>query len=206
MPEIKPLPSFEDILAELQEKQENGMTFPLTATSIGRPEVMQARIRRITTINRVTLMGLPDDLQNTLFEGITEFQSEMASADTNADPQSLVEMAANNDKIVKAATQWCLAAFIYPRLVPTIEEARAQSKAHPDETVWPIQAIEPEDRVAVLMLSLDADSPQIKKLQLFRPQRQAALPDGAAVPVAETPVRLLEAAPAGVHGDGVQGL
>lgn len=195
-PKIAPLPSRDAIRKLKRERIENGMLFPLTATSIGLEEPIQARIRRVTTVDRAVLEQLPQDLQDTLYAGMTEFQREMKNAGDAPDPQSLIEMMTNNDKIVRAANAWCKAAFIHPRLVDAEHEIT-------DEHTWLVTDIEPEDRVAVLMLSLDADSPQIKKLKLFRPQGGPALPNGENLSVAKNPVRVLEPAGAGVHGDGV---
>lgn len=198
-PKITPLPSREAIRKHRQERLENGMLFPLNATSIGLEDTIYARIRRITTLDRAVIAGLPNDLQETLFQGINEFQQAMKNADGREDPQSMLEMLANNDTILEAADTWCTAAFIHPKLVKT--EAEIDSP-----TTWLVADVEPEDRVAVFMLSLDADSPQVKKLKLFRPAGRSAALHDAHVPVAPDTVRVLETVGAGVHGDGAEGV
>lgn len=193
---IKALPTREAIKRLRQERLENGLMFPLNATSVGLDEPIEVRIRRITTIDNAVLDQLPKDLKVVLYEGIEEFQKEMKKAENAAEPTNLEEMMANNGKIVKAAKAWAKAAFIHPRLVDTEAEIT-------DENTWTVEDVEAEDLVAILMLSLNADSDQIKKLKLFRPAGRPAVANSENLPVAQDSVRLLESAGAGVHGDGV---
>lgn len=198
--DLKPLPTREALKKFREDRLINGMIFPLNATSVGmeEDEKVHVRVRRISTIDRATLEQLPEDLKVTLYEGIEEFQREMKKAqEQNIEPANLDEMMANNDKIVKASKTFALAAFIHPRLVQTEAEIKGQTD------VWTVDDIEAEDLVAIMTICLNADSDQVKKLKLFRPQRALDAANGQNLSVAETSVRLLEPQGTGVHGDGV---
>lgn len=191
MADYTKLPSRDHVLAHRQERLENGFIFPLTITSLGMDETINARIRRIATIDRAVLEGLPTNLQDVIFEGINEFQKEQKAAEGMDDPRNLTEMMGNNDKIMNAADAWCKAAFIHPRLVDTRAEIA-------DEDTWLVEDVEPEDRAAVLMLCLDSDSAQLKKLKMFRPSRATAVQNNAPVSLTEASERRVATEQGGV--------
>ena len=187
-----PLPSMESIEAFQEEQLVNGFTFPLTATSLGRPEPMLARVRRLSTIDKAAINALPSEMRDVIFEGLTEFNKQqkiMADAD---DPTSMNEMMANNDKVLAAANAWCEAAFIHPQIVRTREQAVGK------QNTWYLDLIHPEDRVGLLFACLDADNGNAAKLKMFRPKRRDAVENGGNVSMAETAERPVESQPSGV--------
>jgi hypothetical protein len=188
---ITPLPMLDALRRHKQDRLENGYLFPLNATSIGLPEVIHARVRRLNSMDEAAINTLPQDMQETIWQGLKEFQAEQKKAAGMEDPQNLVEMMANNKKILKTADAWCLAAFIHPRLVRSDAEITG-----PD--TWNVEDVEAEDRVAIFMACMDADSDQVKKLKLFRPTWGRAVSDGEAGPVAAETVRAVGPALAGV--------
>lgn len=189
---ITKLPSREAIRKHRQDRIENGFLFPLTATSVGLEEVIEVRVRRLSTVDRAAIEQLPQDMQTVVWEGLKEFQAEQRKMADMDEPDNMAEMLSNNEKILKAADAWCRAAFIYPRLVLTEKEIT-------NEGIWLVEDVEAEDRVAILMASLDADSPQVKKLKMFRPQWGIHVEDGSAVPVAPEAESVVESSTNGLH-------
>ena len=190
MDNITAFPSYDSIKKHQQEVTENGFLFPLNATSIGLPDVLKARVRRLSTVDRASISALPQDMQHVIFKGIKELQ-RIQKQNNHEEPEDILEVLAGNEDILKTANAWCLAAFIHPRLVETPDQIDGDG-------VWALDGVKEEDRIALLLASLDADSPQNKKLTLFRPQWGRDAESRAIGPVAEAPQRRLETVPAGV--------
>lgn len=190
MAKITALPTRDAIRRNRRDRLENGMTFPLEVTSLGFDvdEPLRARVRRISTIDSATLEGLPDELKQTVFDGLQEFEKERKAAEGMTDPENLAGMLANNSKIVDVATAWCKAAFINPRLYDTEAEAAKHSDPDPNIVAWLVDDVDPEDRVSLFMACVDSSSPAMRKLKVFRPEREALVQDDAPRAVAETAV------------------
>lgn len=190
---ITSLPSYKAMMDHRRDVIENGFLFPLTASSIGLPDVLQVRVRRLSTVDRAAINALPQDMQEVIFRGIKEMQ-RVQQQNNNEEPENILEVLAGNEDILKTANAWCLAAFIHPRLVDSPHEIELGA---PGETVWALDAIHEEDRIALLLASLDADSAQNRKLKMFRPEWGRAAQDREALPVATAPVDTLEPAGTG---------
>lgn len=191
MAKIQPLPSHEMIKRLREERLLNGFTFPLTATSVGLDDVIYARVRRISSLDEAAINQLPQDMQKVVWDGLQEFQEQQKASADLPDPQSLVEAMANNKKILATANAWCRASFIHPKLVMTEAEIT-------DENTWLVESVDAEDRVALFMASLDADSPQVKKLKMFRPEWGQLAPNGEARAMAAEALHVVEPEGAGV--------
>lgn len=191
MAEITKLPMLDAVRRHRQERLENGFLFPLSATSIGMEEVIHARVRRLSSVDRAAVQALPADMQQVIWDGLKEFQAEQKKAGDDADPDSLLEMLAGNEKILKTANAYCRAAFIHPRLVLNQSEIT-------DENTWLVDDVEAEDRIALFLACMDADSPQVRKLKMFRPTRRELATDGEAVSMAEASLRAVGTESGGV--------
>ncbi len=185
------------LLENRRRQREDGYMFEFTASNLGIPEddqIKPGRVRRLNLADRATIDALPTHLQSTVWEGVKEFEKlQKANKAGKEDPQSLSEAVMNNQKSLRAANAFCVAAFISPVIVVTEEEFERNTEAQ-----YVVTDIAEEDRINVFMLCLDGDSEQAKKLKLFRPERPAdaaARPTGA---VAPTPIGDHEPAVAGV--------
>lgn len=165
-------------LLEHRRKQlEDGYLFPLTATSIGMDEVLKARVRRLTILDRAAIESLPQHVQQAVWEGNKEAE-RMSKQMAGQDPQSLIESATKNETILPAANAWAIASFIEPRLVATEPELSGASGA------WVVDDIAAEDRVSFFLACMDADSTSARQLKLFRPKTPGHVPTGTVVPMA----------------------
>ncbi|MDQ3541389.1 MAG: hypothetical protein M3440_11940 [Chloroflexota bacterium] len=185
------------LIENRRRQREYGFAFEFTVSNLGIPEddqIKQGRVRRLNLADRATIDALPTHLQSTVWEGVKEFEKlQKANRAGKADPQSLMEAVMNNQKSMKAADAFCVAAFISPVIVATEDEFDRNPEAN-----YVVTDIAEEDRLNVFMICLDGDSEQAKKLKLFRPERTAdaaARPTGAMAP---TSIRADEPAVAGV--------
>ena len=175
-------------IAEIRQDQvENGFTFPLRVTYAGRwkteDDIPLARVRRIATLDAATLQVLPQSIQDQVWQGIKEMRKAQEELQ-GTDPETLNAMLANNDKILRAATIWCQAAFIAPQLVETPAEIKPGC--------WLATRVAAEDRIGVFLLSMDGDSALLGRLQAFRPEWAADAEDDAALQAPEETFRGLE--------------
>ncbi len=184
-------------IADFRESQMlNGFTFPLSATFAGwdedgdNAEIPEARIRRISTLDQAVISALPEHIQQTVWNGMKEFQEQQRKLAAAGEAQNLGEMFANNEKILKAATIFCRAAFIMPELVQTPDQLGPGK--------WLEERIAPEDRVNVFILCMDADSEAMKKLKVFRPERHTASQNNAALQAPSITLRAVESPSQGV--------
>lgn len=187
----------DNAIAEFRRNQmENGFTFPLSATFAGwdedgdNTEIPEARIRRISTLDQAVISSLPEEIQQTVWNGMKEFQEQQKKLQAAGEAQNLGEMFANNDKILKAATIFCRAAFIMPQLVQTPDQLGPGK--------WLEERVAPEDRVNVFIVCMDADSEAMKKLKVFRPERHLATANDAALQAPQVTLRAVESPSAGV--------
>lgn len=195
MDNITSLPSYKEMKRHQREVIENGFIFPLNASSIGKPDTIHVRVRRLSTVDRAAINALPQDMQQTIFKGIKELQ-RVQKENNNQEPEDILEMLANNEDILKTANAWCLASFIYPRLVESASMIPDESES--GEVVWALDAVHEEDRIALLLAAMDADSAQNKKLKMFRPTWGNAAQDRPALSVASETERALGPELAGV--------
>jgi hypothetical protein len=175
-------------IADIRRDQaENGFTFPLRVTYAGQwdseDDIPLARVRRISTIDAATLEVLPQDIQDQVWQGVQEMKKAQEDL-KGSDPDSLNKMLANNDKILTAATIWCMASFISPVLVSD------PSQVGPGK--WLATRVAAEDRIGVFLLSMDGDSPMLARLKAFRPEWAIDAEDNAALSTSTTPLRSLE--------------
>jgi hypothetical protein len=177
-----------DALLEHRRRQrEDGYLFPLTATSIGMDEPMTAHVRRLNLTDRAAIDLLPKDVQGVVWEGVKEFDKlQKASKNGKADPDTLDEAILNNEKSMKAADAFCIAAFIAPRLVATESDLTAGA--------YVVSDIAAEDRIGLFMICVDADSARAKNLKLFRRKPDADVSNGTAGPVAASTLFAVEPA------------
>jgi hypothetical protein len=194
------LPTLEALRTFKEDREINGLIFPLNATSIGMENVMEVRVRRISSVDTAAIQMLPQEIQDTVWEGIDELKAAQKGLEGAGEPDNLSEMLANNTKIVNAARIWSRAAFIYPRLAENDTERIKLEREITDETpVWTVDDIEAEDLVSILMMCLDADGAAAKKLKSFRPEWTPGLPDGAPGAVAEPALESVGSASTGLH-------
>jgi hypothetical protein len=178
---------------------EDGYTFPLASTFAGiheDDEAPEARIRRISSVDEAAIHALPEEVQQTVWAGLSALKKFQARQRNMEDPQNLNEMLANNLEVLKAADEWCIASFIQPQLVRSMGEIK-------DDDTWLVTDVHPEDRVAVFMTSMDNDSAGMKKLKLFRPEREDDAQNGAPGEAAESSLRSMEPTLTGVYAEPV---
>jgi hypothetical protein len=173
-------------LAEHRHSQiEDGFLFPLHATSLG-GELEWAQVRRLNVTETAVVEALPAHLQQTVFEGVKEFErlQQNQAKNTNGVGRTLKEMVANNQKGMKAANAFALAAFVDPRLAATEDDALAieREQAGIDygedgpPPVWLMEQVSTEDRLLLFMACMDADSKAAGLLKPFRRQAGPELP------------------------------
>ncbi len=179
-----------DALLEHRRRQrEDGYLFPLTATSIGLDEPLVAHVRRLNLTDRAAIDLLPQDVQGVVWEGVKEFDKlQKANRAGKDSPDSLDEAILNNEKSMKAADAFCIAAFIEPKLVATEADLPANGAA------YVVTDIAAEDRIGLFMVCVDADSARAKNLKMFRRQPSPAVQNGATRPVATPAVNVVESA------------
>lgn len=182
-----------DAITEFRRKQlTDGYTFPLTSTFAGMDEddVGDARVRRISSLDSAVLESLPNEVQATVWAGMDAMRKFQNEAKSRGEPTNLKEMMANNREIITAASEWCIAAFIQPKLVKT--EAELTPGA------WLVDRVHEEDRVNIFLMCMDNDSDAMKKLRLFRPERRSDAEDDAAGGTPEPAIRSLGVVESGV--------
>lgn len=200
MPDQK-LPTRSALLKHRRDQQELGYTYTLAATSIGLAEPIVARIRRLNLLDRAAISQLPTDVQQTVWDGLKDLQAEQKRLQAEGgDPESLLDSVRNNERMLKAADPFCVAAFIEPALVADEHDL----PAHPD--AWVVSDIAPEDRLSIFIMCADAESEQAKKLKLFRPRSVIDVPSRETGAVATTPIRDFGTEPRGLQPDPMQGL
>lgn len=155
-----------DALAEFRrQRQELGFTFDLPATSLGLPEMIKARVMRLSLLDKAAVQRLPQDAQEKVWAGLKAVRDERKklerSGDLEQEPESLLEASMRNERIVPAANAYCIASFVAPKLTDDLRKV--------DNETWHVDDIELEDRVSFYLACNDADSDQAKKLKLFRP-------------------------------------
>jgi hypothetical protein len=173
---LTPLPTFDEISEHRQRQVTDGYLFPLEATSLGMPEPIQAHVRRLNITERAVIDALPLNLRQTVFEGVKEYErlTKQNRANPNAGlGNTLEEIVTNNEKSMKAADAFCVAAFIRPKLVYTEDERQN------DPYTWTIDKVAVEDRALMFMACMDADSQAAGLLKLFRPETRPDVSDVA---------------------------
>ncbi len=200
MPEFS-IPSRAALLKHKTAQLELGYEFTLAATSIGMPTPITARIRRLSLMDRSTIKDLPEPVQATVWEGLKDLQKEQKRLqDEGIDPETLLDGLKNNERMLKAADPFCVAAFIEPRVVADERDLNG------DATAWVVSDIAPEDRLAVFILCADAESEQARKLKLFRPRSVIDVSNHAVVSAVPAPIRDLGPDERGVYTDAVSRL
>lgn len=192
------IPTRSALLKHKRDQQELGYTITLAATSMGLAEPIVARIQRLSMLDRSTLEGLPVPVQETVWEGLKDLQKEQKRLqDEGIDPETLLDGLKNNERMLKAADPFCVAAFIEPRLVATERELQDTPDA------WVVTDVSPEDRLNVFIVCADAESEQAKKLKLFRPRSVIDVQHHEVVPAAPAAVRDLGSEERGLQPVGV---
>lgn len=165
------MPSREAFLAFRQKQVELGFEFPLTASSVGKSEQWKARVRRLSLMDRASIDALPSLVQAQIWEGLKVLREETRRRNRDGidDPESLIEVLANNERVLPAADAFCIASFIDPPLVYRTDELNRFPNA------YLVTDIRPEDRVSFFLACSDADSEAAKKLKLFRPDRESPI-------------------------------
>ncbi len=185
------------LLENRRRQREDGFAFEFTASNLGIPEddqITPGRYRRLNTTSPETIDLLPPHLQATVWEGIKEFEKlQKANKAGGDDPQSLMEAIKSNQKSMKSANAFCVAAFISPVIVATEEEFERNAEAQ-----YVVTDIAEEDRINLFMICMDSNQAQSRNLKLFRPERPADAAAGAPGAVAPTPIGDHEPAVAGV--------
>jgi hypothetical protein len=168
-------------LQHQQKIREQGLQFPLAASSLGMDDPLKARARRINTTDRAAIEALPTAVQETVWKGIKEFERQQKAA---TPAQSLIEAAIKNEEQMAAADAFCIAAFmgIYQgddQIASGLVGTTAELAGSPD--AWVVTDIAAEDRISFFYACLDADSASAKQLKMFRgpaPERVPAGPAG----------------------------
>ncbi|MGB3328218.1 MAG: hypothetical protein WBA46_04635, partial [Thermomicrobiales bacterium] len=165
------MPSREAFLAFRQKQIELGYEFPLSASSMGKSEMWLARVRRLSTMDRASIDALSPLVQDQIWEGmrIVREETRRRNRDGMDDPESLIELLANNERFLPAADAFCVASFIDPVLV-----------SHPSDlarfpNAYLVTDIAAEDRVAFFLACSDAHSEAAKRLKLFRPRGESTI-------------------------------
>lgn len=196
------MPSREAFLTFRQKQIELGYEFPLSASSMGKAEVWKARVRRISLMDRGAIDMLHPLVQGQIWEGLKVLREETRRRNRDGidDPESLLEVLANNERILPAADAFCVASFIDPILV-----------LHPSDLArfpdaYLVTDIAPEDRVAFFLACSDADSEAAKKLKLFRPSGKSAIDvESPAQGEADAPIAVRDYRVVGEDGDAGSG-
>ena len=176
-----PLRTREAFLQHQRAIRDNGLLFPLAATSLGMDSVLQARVRRINTTDRAAIEALPTAVQETVWRGIKEFEKQQKQA---TPAQSLIDAAMKNEEQMIAANAFCVAAFMgifdgEDEIATGLVDTEAEIDTHPG--AWAVNDIAAEDRISFTLACLDADSASARQLKMFRPTQPKHVPAGAAV-------------------------
>lgn len=167
MSDFNRLPSRSALLDFKRRQVEDGLLFPLSATSIGEDKVWQARVRRLNTTDRAAIEMLPTAMQETVMAGLKAFQKLQKET---KDPDTLMDVAKQNDEMMTTANAFCLAGFIEPRLVATEAELSANTDA------YLVTDIAAEDRLSWFFACADADHAAARSLKSFRPESSPDVP------------------------------
>jgi hypothetical protein len=188
-----------DALLEHRRRQrEDGYLFPLTATSIGLDETMNAHVRRLNLTDRAAIDLLPKDVQGVVWEGVKEFDKLQKANKAGRDsPDSLDEAILNNEKSMKAADAFFIASVLDIRqgdkvLTTKIVANDAERQRFPGS--FAVHGIAAEDRDKWFMVCVDADSAKAANLKLFRGKSDAHVSNGAVGPVAAPSLYPVESA------------
>lgn len=165
------MPSREAFLAFRQKQIELGFEFPLSASSVGKAEQWKARVRRISLMERGSIDMLHPLVQDQIWEGLKVLKEETRrrNRDGIEDPESLIEVLANNERVLPAANAFAVASFIDPHLV--LHERDLDR--FPD--AYLVTDIAPEDIVAFFLACSDPESEAAKRLKLFRPRGESTI-------------------------------
>lgn len=137
--------------------QERLLTFPLHATSIGKPGIQRILCRRLNLMDRASISYLPSELQNTVWKQLRKASEELQRLQTQgATPKDINEAMANNDKMLAVADVMCEYGWVKPRVV----RDRSREDRHAG-VLW-VGRFKGEDRIAYMIGCGDADSEQAR--------------------------------------------
>lgn len=142
--------------AEL-EGRERLYTFPLHATSIGKPSVQRIKCRWLNLMDRSSIGHLPSEMQNTVWKQLRRAGDDLQALQRQgASPKDINEAWANNDKMLAVADLMCEYGWVEPRVV----RDRSREDRHAG-VLW-IGRFRGPDRVAYMIACGDADSEQAR--------------------------------------------
>lgn len=178
---ISKLPMRKALIEHRRRQIEDGMTFPLDATSIanGEEEPWYVRVRRISTMDEAIIEALPADAQQSVFEGLQALGRAQDEAGKNTDAKTMLEMLSNNKSALRAADELFCAAMIEPEVVMS----EADLVHEPDAYV--VTDFAAEDRMALMMAMVNTESGMARKLKLFRPEEVIDVPASEVVELVE---------------------
>lgn len=167
------LPKRATLKKQREDLRNNGVIWPLPMTSIGDErddddldgagETYEIHMRYISTFDRAIVDAMPKDAQEQVWEGISSIQNQQRHAKS---PDSLVSLAAQNDKQVQAARLLFCAAAINPKVYMTEEEADA------DPGAYYVGDFANEDVVSYFMATIGGNAQLAMRMKLFRPERR----------------------------------
>lgn len=170
------------VLAEqVTDLRTNGIIFPLDYTSVARAaedndgsfdpsEAYSIRMRYVSTMDKAVIEAMPAEAQKQVWDGLKSLQKAQAK---HKDPESLLQVAANNEEQVRAADYLFCAAAIEPRVVLTEEEARLGG-----EDVYWVGTFLAEDRLSFFAGTIGGNSEISRKFKLFRPEQGTPVQGG----------------------------
>lgn len=170
-------------------------TFPLHATSIGKPSVQRILCRRLNLMDRASIGHLPSEMQNTVWKQLRQAGRDLqALQQQGANPKDINEAMANNDKMLAVADVMAEHGWVKPRVV------RDRTREDREAGVLWIGRFKGEDRIAYMIACGDADSEQARHFRDAPERSDDAVPRGEGGEVVpNAPQR-----PAGDEGSGVQ--
>jgi len=148
----------------IEHQNEREFLFPLHASSVGKKTVWKALVRRLNFMDRASLGVLPSDIQEFVWKSLRDNNKAIQKMqEDGVEARDINQVFANNEATLKSANYYCLAAFIYPKIVlDQRDEDVANGILH-------VERIKPEDRIAFLFACNDAESAQARLFETFRP-------------------------------------
>lgn len=167
------LPKRVTLKKQRDDLRKQGVLWPLPMTSIGDDrdeddldgagETYEIHMRYISTFDRAIVDAMPQEAQEQVWSGIQSIQNASRGAKS---PDSLVSLAAQNEKQVNAARLLFCAAAINPRVYMTEEEADE------DPMGYYVGDFANEDVVSYFMATIGGNAELARRMKLFRPERR----------------------------------
>lgn len=148
-------------------------TFPLHASSIGRPSPFEVTCRRLEITDRASLGFLPSALQSRVWSQLKTTVKEIQSRENaGQEAKDINEALSNIDDQLKVADILCEYGWIEPKV--TRDPAKED---HAGGVVW-IGRFKGADRIAYMIGCNNADSEQAKLFRVLRSRPDDAVPGG----------------------------